>query len=269
MLSRKVFFAMGIISGIILFLSVVSTKPCMAQDMPHQYVPFVKEGKKWCFVTDDSNAGHVQKALVFTMSGDTLISGKTYKKVYCLDEKLMATEEQYYCAVREGSDLVYLVELDDNEEILLYDFSRQNEVVNVTRHSCTFARLGGHGLNTYQYDPSIVWEYPLYEVSGDEVLQTHPLGFWIEGIGSVYGNPFAKELYSELNNGYVESCMEGDKYVYQIEWFAEPTSIGRSKVSPRFLVPNFYDLQGRRLTGEPSHGIYIKDGKKVLVGDKR
>ena len=24
-----------------------------------------------------------------------------------------------------------------------------------------------------------------------------------------------------------------------------------------------YDLQGRRLSAEPSHGIYIKDGKKI------
>ena len=27
----------------------------------------------------------------------------------------------------------------------------------------------------------------------------------------------------------------------------------------------WYDLQGRKLSGKPSRGIYIEDGKKVLV----
>jgi len=256
-----------IISGFIFFLSMVSIKPCLAQGMTHTYVPFVSEGKKWCYVLYDPYDPYARNSLVFTMRSDTLVSGKTYKKVYCRNEKLLEKDEKYYCAVREESEHVYIVELDDNVETLLYDFSQQNEVVKVTWQDYTFARLGGYGLNTYQHDPTMIWEYPLYELSGDEVLQTHSLGFWIEGVGNVYGNSFAKELYGEKANnptGYVESCMDGDKCVFNIGWLAEPSSLKQLKMDTQFTVTNLFDLQGRRLKGEPKRGLYIKDGKKVV-----
>ena len=31
----------------------------------------------------------------------------------------------------------------------------------------------------------------------------------------------------------------------------------------RVIKEGLYDLQGRKLSAEPSHGIYIKDGKKI------
>ena len=36
-------------------------------------------------------------------------------------------------------------------------------------------------------------------------------------------------------------------------------------VTPNAVNGQYYDLQGRRLHGTPSRGIYVKDGKKVKL----
>jgi len=33
----------------------------------------------------------------------------------------------------------------------------------------------------------------------------------------------------------------------------------------RMAVKAIYDLQGRRLSGKPAKGLYIEDGKKILI----
>ena len=33
---------------------------------------------------------------------------------------------------------------------------------------------------------------------------------------------------------------------------------------PMILNPAIYDLQGRRIQGEPQKGLYIQNGKKIL-----
>ena len=43
------------------------------------------------------------------------------------------------------------------------------------------------------------------------------------------------------------------------------TSIGQVAASQRSIPQSVYDLQGRRITGKPTRGIYIIDGKRVLV----
>ena len=37
-----------------------------------------------------------------------------------------------------------------------------------------------------------------------------------------------------------------------------------SHVKDSKSTPNLFDLQGRRIQGEPKHGVYIQNGKKVM-----
>ena len=103
---QTVLRSMAILTAIL--LGNMSTN---AQEPDDEYIPFVEEGKTWyCGYnhpgvttppTPESPFGKVIDC-IFTMSGDTEINGKTYKKVYCQFKEYYGDEEQhYYCAVRE------------------------------------------------------------------------------------------------------------------------------------------------------------------------
>ena len=132
---QTVLRSMAILTAIL--LGNMSTN---AQEPDDEYIPFVEEGKVWyCGYnhpgvttppTPESPFGKVIDC-IFTMSGDTEINGKTYKKVYCQFKEYYGDEEQhYYCAVREEGYRVYIVEEEATEEQLIYDFSHWGE--NVT-----------------------------------------------------------------------------------------------------------------------------------------
>ena len=84
------------------------------------YIPFVEEGKVWYCgyshpdvtfhaTAEDPSAKGID--CIFTMQGDTVINGKTYKKVYCQFKEYYGDEDlHYYCAVREEDYRVYIVE---------------------------------------------------------------------------------------------------------------------------------------------------------------
>ena len=44
----------------------------------------------------------------------------------------------------------------------------------------------------------------------------------------------------------------------------EPVGISTTKSDAQSYVSNIYDLQGRRLDNEPQHGVFIRDGRKVV-----
>ena len=94
-------------------LSGLGTSNVMAQEERSEYVPFVEEGKAWYCgyfhsydnifpVTPEDLEGEGIDC-IFTMRGDTQISRKDYKKVYCQYKEYYGDEEQhYYCAVRDN-----------------------------------------------------------------------------------------------------------------------------------------------------------------------
>ena len=57
------------------------------------------------------------------MIGDTTIKSKVYKKVYLQDYEVYNNNSwHYFCAVRENGKQVFMVEMEDKKESLLYDF---------------------------------------------------------------------------------------------------------------------------------------------------
>ena len=69
-----------------------------------------------------------------------------------------------------------------------------------------------------------------------------------------------------------EGILVNGKYV-QKEWvtIGHPDyidgikEIDNSQQTTAYGTQSIFDLQGRKLSGKPSKGIYIKDGKKILV----
>ena len=55
--------------------------------------------------------------------GDTTIKSKVYKKVYLQDYEVYNNNSWHcFCAVRENGKQVFMVEMEDKKESLLYDF---------------------------------------------------------------------------------------------------------------------------------------------------
>ena len=263
-------------------LSGLGTSNVMAQEERSEYVPFVEEGKVWyCGYThpgvsfpstpEDIDGDGID--CIFTMSGDTQISGKDYKKVYCQYKEYYGDEEQhYYCAVREEDYRVFIVENGTTEEKLLYDFSYPKKPIAVTYDNFKFARTGGG--RRYNFLPG-QQEYWLCQFSGDEVDYNTSFSKWIDGVGSIVDNPFAFEFWI-LSFGEpllgkvieVRTCMKGNQYIFANYWMAAP--IESALIDSRKHIDNsqkeshLYDLQGRRLTGKPTKGLYIQNGRKVI-----
>ena len=251
---------------IVLLMCFLGTNEAWSQEWDHEYVPFVEEGKVWNCSTSGVEIPEINFFdCVFTMSGDTLIGEHNYKKVLCEYEKFYGDKLQhYYCAVREEEHHVFLIEGDSTKEKLLYDFSNPLDTIIQSYADCQYARcawMRTDGVPTGQY------EFPLFKLINGEINIYYGLGFWMEGVGILYGNPFEfvleKSNHKFPNDIYVVSCKKGDKLYFDLEWTVAPTSasVPQTQVS---TSDKFFDLQGRSIQGSPKHGMYIQNGKKVM-----
>lgn len=249
----------------VLAIIILESMNATAQEWDHEYVPFVEDGKIWNCTVRTPEVILDEINCIFTMKGDTLIDENLYKKVFCQSMAYYGDEEQhYYCAVREEAYRVFIVAAETKEEKLLYDFSHPQETLILSYDDYKFARGSGYYNN---YFPTNQMTFGLYK-SEDGINYNNGLDDWIEGVGSVYVNPFSCELIcDEPSFGYpieVVSCINEGEYLYNVYWMEKPTNI---KETFRRNIPNalIYDLQGRRLSIIPQKGVYIQNGKKKLV----
>ena len=102
---------------------------------------------------------------------------------------------------------------------------------------------------------------------------------WVVAVGAPYSNPFSKDnldlYYRDVEPKFgkyidVRTCMKDGEYIYMDDWrtsHGSPiTSIDDiSPVDNSPIDSPLYDLQGRCLTSQPSKGVFIQNGKKVVV----
>ncbi len=159
----------------------------------------------------------------------------------------------------------------DSTELILYDYTM--EVGDSYRH------VDGH-------EDIFVVKKDTVEIYGKPAVPLRRLTLsnglvLIEGIGCINSNGM---LIDYLNPEpqytsrytYLSACTDYNRSVYDYVQDCGVSIIDSATlgVSSTIRIPQssetcIYDLQGRRLKGEPKRGIYIKDGKIVLVGDKR
>ena len=103
--------------------------------------------------------------------------------------------------------------------------------------------------------------FPVYIIADDELEYS-----WIDGVGSIADGLLDNWLRPILpcicDYTSFASCEEDGKVIWEtsIETGVEPIEKTASSTSD-----NLYDLSGRRLSKEPQRGVYIKDGKKVVI----
>jgi hypothetical protein len=95
-------------------------------------------------------------------------------------------------------------------------------------------------------------------------MESHA-GWWIDGVGSELG-PLNTWLFEAQGNSVFLFCCEvGGNILFTALDFKEAiTNISHTPIA--VSVRNaIFDLQGRRIAGHPARGLYIMDGKKVLL----
>jgi len=268
----------------ILLLAVLGSVAIMAQSsIP--YHPFIKEGKVWNCQEEGRVSETVDGVYAFynqitqyslRINGDTIIDGITYKKVYkeseIIDKELIRTNPSEAIQSMEKN-----VHQEKNVTALYPEFMREEG-------KTVYGRWKNQEFILYDFSVAegekLSNKFPLGEVliNGISTITAHGQSFrcfhlgpndgygllWVEGVGHP-GGPFLSVLRM-MNDGKfytLLSCYEDGTCIFTADDFKTANSIKsiQSDVRQAFKI---YDLQGRRLSKEPAHGVYIQNGRKRI-----
>ena len=209
------------------------------------YKPFLEEGKIWTYryLNYMSETYDISS---LTVMGDTLIGQQSYKKIIDL-----ATGSCDYVMREDGSKVYY--KYRDKNEYLLYDFGL----------------AVGDDFSTLDVKATVVAEdtivvggrsFRAVDVRADDD-NMHP-NWWVEGIGSMYH--LTTSFLCPGNYHTFLQCQLGEEILFTQEAFRTLSVHGVTVDSNKSFTSPIFDLQGRRLNGQPQNGIYIKDRKKYV-----
>ena len=247
--------------------------PCSAN---HQ---FVEEGKTW-----ESQIGLIELNVYGNrIDGDTLIGGESWKKVY----NYVGSPEHgysYYAAIREVGHKVYAISKGSDRPRLLYDFGMkagdmvkcgiegnafgcllEEEEPRDTMMGFVFsAYLRVERIDTIERRGLLHRRFSLTLLNSFREVQADNI-IWLENVGSGAG-PFSPWLPLPPVDTYLQSCVVDKTCIFGYPDFYEDdeTSVAVTRHHVGSKNSHIYDLQGRRLSAPPSHGVYIQDGRKLV-----
>ena len=95
---------------------------------------------------------------------------------------------------------------------------------------------------------------------------------WVEGIGSLKTGPFGDGGLANGTNrgGRLFAVYDGDECIFTLDDFTKEAYHSEPNDIKAVLVSNsnngLFDLQGRRIQGEPQgQGVSVKNGKKIIM----
>lgn len=170
---------------IVMQFALIISLSLKAQTQSYEYIPIVKEGLQ-IWTTDQKygqyNEQYSYERLALTEE-DTIIDGKSYKKLYSFTEREFDIETAtFVCGIRENENKqVFVASYHNQQEFLLYDFS-------LTEGDSILAESNG------EYDLYFnVTDVDTIDYNGVErrkiTLQFYNYAWvtWIEGIGNIEG----------------------------------------------------------------------------------
>ena len=206
-------------------------------NVTHEDVPYTSDVRMW-------------------VDGDTIVGDVRYKKLYKQETPRWEGGEEKldvgYC--RQNGNKYY------QNGKLMFDFglSNPNDAMIVDNKVGLYAYVFQTG-DTILADGRNRKYQTMYWWKGyeGEDIDITIKDTWVEGIGSlsmgIYDNVFGK--YNQTVE--LQNCMYNGIYLYK----KDDTAI--NNVSSNVSSP-YYDLMGRKVEN-PTRGIYIKDGKKVIL----
>ena len=273
-----------------LLILCLSAEDGKAQDEYREYIPFLEEGKEWViyndyYIREDDDFKPIEERepyRTYMLRGDTIVHGKSYKKLYAMCERIFGDKNiHYFSALREENRKVYRIPPDSSNEKMLYDFEQGIDIENSFTYSIDgvlFPELEGRILRINIKDIYIVDERQVRQ--GEVCLDDVPEKNWIsgiyyiiEGVGELI-DPFLTELWS--SNIYIidfenmnHIFVKDSKGIYDANYLKYLKPENNNFISfPLDKYNKFlFDLQGRRLTQEPQQGVFIRNGRKVVKGN--
>lgn len=238
---------------------------------------FCTEGKTWnyTFHSLDEEGTH-DEPYSYVAQGDTIIGHNAYKKIYCHKDNT----QRLAFMMREEGDRVYK-RLPDDEEFLFFDFGRKDigQVCSWDYRDNLIANWMIYAIDEIMVNNNLFRRYCCYQQISKTEQETIEIGeddevqkdYWVKGIGSARYGIEAMNLIVEPRlpgmTEYFVSCYENGECIFTADDFSKPaytTDIQRLKYSDS-QRESLFNLQGRRLTDKPSKGIYIQNGKKVVI----
>ena len=269
-----------------IWLSCLSVMPIVAQNSQLGYRPFAQDEKVW-----ETQVGWIMENVYGNcINGDTLINGKTWKKVY----NYVAFPDfgsSYYAAIRDEGKKVYAIAKGSTKQRLLYDFDlKKNYIVRCGVEGNAFGcllekdekpdTLLGFPFKSYlrvdkidtitiegqefrRFTLTLLDAYQEYYRTGEESFINNVV--WVEGFGSGAG-PFSPWMPLPPRESIFTSCYVGKTYLFGNYFlYNADISVSVNRISSDTNHDNMIiDLTGRRLNSIPEKGMYIKNGKKWM-----
>lgn len=234
-----------------------------------EYRPFIEEGKVW--KVGYFPQGKNEQLQYFYFDGDTIVGEKTCKRMMCRFEANkefyngLRSYTAYVGAFYEEDKQVYRAAPHQNWFDRLYDFGAE---VDETIEIYDWVKILGP--TSSPFTVSRKWEENSEYFKGNcvEVQGLGDLDYikmvWMEGVGGDT-DPYHN---ISLGDGYyyqLMSCTVGDAVIYNNPDLVDEVS-SISSVSPESIDEILYDLTGHPIS-HPTKGVYIQNGKKVLVNE--
>lgn len=255
-----------------------------AAEPAYEYVPVVREGVEWHNYYDIDNEAEERIdrfPFVFVLSGDSVVDGKTYKKCWVYEGDEVKNHPAHLVALlREENKVVECVTTE-------LDGSR---ITGIARPTPYLPSEANGRLNLYDFnDKGYCGLYASGEYVGQNqvVVGNHLanqytwIGNFVEGIGydpgEGYGHLLDPDYFYHLPTGtFYETprpklnyVTEDGEIIYKSEAYVGVIDYdGIDDVtadSQRVGDGRYYDLTGRPVAAPAAPGIYIHNGKKVLV----
>ena len=278
----------------LLCIELCFTLATQGQNAPDSYQPFVEEGKGFDLQFGET----MENSYQHWIDGDTVINGKTWKKVYnslCWPH----LDYRYFAALREEGKKVYAIAKGSRRPRLLYNFDLQvGSLLRCGVEGNSFHCLLDSG---EQPDSLFGFEFKTYlrveSIDTVESCGTRRRRFkltmldpykdyfkpkedggvignivWVEGIGSGSG-PFMPWMpLPEPFNLTSSGILFIDYYIGRTQIFLHEAFYGDYEANSLKSVANdltgettLFDLQGRRLRSQSHRGLYIRDGRKYAT----
>lgn len=260
---------------VILFTLLINCMTIKAMDQ------MLVDGKRWeyrAYHYEDDEDGYGNKvtetvSLVdFTLQGDTIIGSRSYYKVYRQAE---GDAPSYYSAVREEATTVYTILSGRLEEEVLIELDT--------------SRFEGTGADDVFYNGEPVLEitdsvtvngrrFCLHRYGSKEWVENSDI-IAVEGIGYIFNGLVMGMRFAwptcYCDKMIFKACYENGVCIFTDADFYSLTNyvidgieiIDTNRQSTSEKIGNsglLYNLQGRAVTN-PRRGLYIKDGRKVVV----
>lgn len=200
----------------------------------------------------------------YVLDGDTLINGVKYYRL------MMSEEEQtpkYYCALREEGTAVYIVENNATDEKLLQDFDVNQFPEYFNDEEPNFGYTDETDVVIVNNKAFLRHNYtPKNEDLNIELTAVEGIGF--SDTALVFGMHPRVYSPSHYNDWWTfKQCEENGEILFTAADFYktnDTNSIKSAYAEWSKSHSQLFDLQGRSVNGTPTHGIYVKEGRKLV-----